>query len=160
MTASVAAWQRLSLPVITLDDLDGIRRFVRVALPVETHGGVTEAVVLALDEVCANLAMHGYAGRTPGGADIAIQSDHDAVRIVVEDAGVPFHPDSAPEPDLESDWQERRVGGLGWFFVRQIMDECTYETDAGTNRLTLVKLRGPATTAAPDSTNTQGDPRE
>ncbi|HYW30356.1 MAG TPA: ATP-binding protein [Gemmatimonas sp.] len=158
--ASANGWQRLSLPVITLEDLDRIRRFVHAAVPSHTHGEITDAVVLALDEVCANLAMHGYADRPAGGADIAIQTGPDSVRVVVEDAGMPFHPDEAPEPDLGSAWETKRVGGLGWFFVRQLMDECTYETANGRNRLTLVKKRDRSMPGVSDSTNSTGDSRE
>jgi anti-sigma regulatory factor (Ser/Thr protein kinase) len=41
------------------------------------------------------------------------------------------------------DWQERAVGGLGWFLVRQMVDDIQYESSADAegafNRLTLVK---------------------
>ena len=63
------------------------------------------------------------------------------------DRGRPFDPSYAPAPDLDSDWEDRRIGGLGWFLVRQMVDELLYDsttdTDGPLNRLTLIK-RGAA----------------
>ena len=160
MIVSNAQWQRLELTAITLQNLDEIRRFVRSALDAGGVSDLAEAVVLAVDEVCANLVMHGYAGRSAGHVGIALAVDTDAVRIVVEDEGHPFHPNEAPLPDMTTDWSKRQVGGLGWFLVRRLMDSVEYEIRPDGNRLSLMKRRGHTATRTSGTTITpQGDRR-
>ena len=59
---------------------------------------------------------------------------------VLEDDGLEFDPfRSAPEPDLDASVEERRIGGLGVYFVKSLMDEATYERVDNLNRITLVQ---------------------
>ncbi len=137
-----------TVPALTVGELAQIRDFVRRALTSLGCEGVAEPLTLAVDEVCANVAMHGFGQGTPGGARVIVRrSGTDAV-IIVEDEGSPFDPADAPLPDLTADWEDRPVGGLGWFLVRQMVDEMHYEAlpspGGGSNRLTLTK-RGVAT---------------
>lgn len=153
---SVAEGHELDIAAISLEDLARIRAFVRGALDADDAADLGDTAVLVVDEICANLVMHGFAEREPGRVIVRVRTGVDAVRITIEDAGRPFHPLSAPQPDLESDWSTRQVGGLGWFFVRQLMDECTYEAGDGLNRLTLVKRRGLPVPESGDNTTASG----
>lgn len=139
----------LTLPSITVADLAPIREFVGRALLELDCAWATDAFVLAVDEVCANLAEHGLRDGKQRPVWIHVRTDASDAIIVVEDEGPSFNPADAPLPDLESDWDLRRVGGLGWFLVRQMVDEMIYEasTTANTappprNRLTLIKRAG------------------
>jgi serine/threonine-protein kinase RsbW len=60
--------------------------------------------------------------------------------ITVEDRARPFDPALAPRADPSAPIEQRRIGGLGWHLVHQVMDEVRYEprTPQG-NRVTLVK---------------------
>jgi serine/threonine-protein kinase RsbW len=149
---SAPEWQRLEIDAISLEDLARIRAFVHDALVSESAEDVSDAAVLVVDEVCANLVMHGYSGGPPGRVRVGVCIEPDMVRLEVEDEGHPFHPDSAPQPDLTTDIETRHVGGLGWFLVRQLMDECTYDVGSGFNRLTLAKRRGLSASGASGNT--------
>ena len=46
-----------------------------------------------------------------------------------------------PEPDVTSEIDERSVGGLGIFLVRQVMETVTYQHKNHKNILTLVKVK-------------------
>jgi len=94
----------------------------------------------AVDEVCTNLVAYGYKGGKVGDIRVTVEPEATEVRVTITDWGSPFHPDQAPAPDLTSDWRERRVGGLGWHLVRQVMDEIDYTAhpESG-NVLTLIK---------------------
>ena len=60
--------------------------------------------------------------------------------VTIRDRGKPFDPSSVPPPDLEADLDKRRVGGLGIYFMRKLMDEVNYTTDADKgNELTMRK---------------------
>ena len=89
---------------------------------------------LCLDEVVANIAMHG--GSTVG--DIAVEIDHDAVAIIarVEDGGAKFDPTADTQP-LPQSLDEAKIGGLGLVLVRRLSTDMRYERIGARNRLTL-----------------------
>jgi serine/threonine-protein kinase RsbW len=59
--------------------------------------------------------------------------------MTVEDDGPQFDPLSLPPPDVTASLAERKVGGLGVFLVRNIMDNVTYARTAGRNQLRISK---------------------
>jgi anti-sigma regulatory factor (Ser/Thr protein kinase) len=150
----VGQTRELHLTPLTLDRLAEIRAFLAQALTGLGCASAVDAFVLAVDEVCANLVQHADVGTFPGPTRVTVQRLGNDAIIVIEDRGRPFDPADAPAPDLTSGWEERRVGGLGWFLVRQMVDELSYHAstlaDGPLNRLTLVK-RAVADGAAPSS---------
>lgn len=148
--ASAASARELHLTPLTLDRLAEIRSFLKDTLTALGAEGAVDAFVLAVDEVCANLVQHADVGAFPGPTRVTVQRADGDIIIVVEDRGRPFDPSDAPAPDLTSDWEDRRVGGLGWFLVKQMVDDLSYlstmHDDGPLNRLTLIK-RGVATGA-------------
>ena len=59
--------------------------------------------------------------------------------IQIMDWGIAFDPLSLPEPDIEAPIEERKIGGLGIYMMRNIMDEVLYKREGDRNILTLVK---------------------
>ena len=59
--------------------------------------------------------------------------------LVLTDTGKKFDPTLAPEADITLSADEREIGGLGIFLIRQIMNEVRYERIDGKNILTLEK---------------------
>jgi anti-sigma regulatory factor (Ser/Thr protein kinase) len=57
------------------------------------------------------------------------------------DSGSPFDPREAPEPDLDSNTTERRVGGLGLFLVRRFASALEYAQRNGENYTTFAVPR-------------------
>jgi len=123
------------------ENLQGIRDFIEEAC---RRAGVERSAAfdlkLAVDEACSNIVEHGYAGREPGPIRVTFDADGDQVVVAITDRGRAFDPKDAAAPDLDSDWQHRRIGGLGWHLIRQSVDAMDYETNQESgNRLTLVK---------------------
>jgi sigma-B regulation protein RsbU (phosphoserine phosphatase) len=56
------------------------------------------------------------------------------------DTGKPFDPTIVPDADVNLSAEERQIGGLGIFLVRQIMDSVEYRRIDGKNILTMIKL--------------------
>ncbi|MEW5871798.1 MAG: ATP-binding protein [Chloroflexota bacterium] len=131
-TLSIAA-QRQSIPEM--------HAFVEAvcrehALP----GNTCHHLMLAIEEACANIIEHGYAGMEPGSIRVKMRVEPRRVVVTVTDRGWSFDPTGCPPPDLESDCEHRPIGGLGIYFMKQLMDEVRYRSDRrGGNRLTLVK---------------------
>jgi len=98
------------------------------------------AVRLAGEEACCNIIDHAYSGVAPGPISLRLECDGAQAVLVVEDRAPFFSPADAPPPDLSADWESRRVGGLGWHLIHEMMDEVRHEALAGGgNRLVLVK---------------------
>lgn len=97
-------------------------------------------IKLAVEEACVNLIKHGYAGLAPGMIEISFQRLDQQVQITIMDFGHKFDPTTFQPPERTSEWDQRPVGGLGVFLIRQVMDEVRYASHPGSgNRLELVK---------------------
>lgn len=107
-------------------------------------GFAPEAILdsqLAVEEAITNIIVHGYK-RPDGEIEIACHRMSDAIEIRIADSAPPFDPLSLPEPDLDSTVSERRIGGLGIYLIRQVMDGFRYRYEDGKNIFTLIKKKG------------------
>ena len=95
---------------------------------------------VALDELFANICSYAY-GEDVGHATITVKElpDENAVQITLEDAGIPFDPLSRTDPDVTLGVEDRKIGGLGIFMVKRMMNKVRYEYNNGKNTLTVVK---------------------
>ena len=96
---------------------------------------------LALDEVFMNVVMHGT---TPDGSprEVSVLLRHagSAVTMVMEDDGPAFDPLTLDAPDIDAPIEDRELGGLGVFLVRELMDELSYAYTGTHNQLTMRKV--------------------
>jgi anti-sigma regulatory factor (Ser/Thr protein kinase) len=123
--------------------LDEIRDFVGA---VARDGGFGEKDVyniqLATDEAASNIIEHAYEGVSDGVLDLLCGMEKELIRITLIDYGVPFDPSAIPMPDLKADLSDRKIGGLGIFLMRKLMDEVHYEPrDDKSNVLTMIKRK-------------------
>lgn len=94
---------------------------------------------LAVDEACTNVVRHAYGGEG-GPVELKIEATGEGVRVTVRDWGQPFDPENIPEPDVTAPLDQRPLGGLGLFLMRQTMDQVEFDFDPERgNRLTMVK---------------------
>ena len=71
--------------------------------------------------------------------DIEAIVHKDSLTFIISDSGKAFDPTAAPEADITLDVEDRPIGGLGIFLVRNIMDSVHYERVDGKNILTMSK---------------------
>ena len=94
---------------------------------------------LAVDELCSNSIRHGYGGQE-GQIEVSVERIGHAIQVVVRDWGMAFDPEQVPVPDLQVPLEERSLGGLGLFLVKQVMDDVRFEFDDGNgNSVTMVR---------------------
>ena len=96
---------------------------------------------LAVEEIFVNIAEYAYAPGT-GKAALRIETDlkdHTAV-LTFTDRGIPYDPLTNQDPDVTLTAEERRIGGLGIFMTKKLMDELHYEYKDGCNILTMKKV--------------------
>ena len=97
-------------------------------------------VQLAVDEACANVVHHAYEGIEPGDMEISCSVDADRLSIGVRDWGMGFEADQVSDPDVDAPLDERTLGGLGLFLIKQVMDKVDYRrVSAGCNELVMTK---------------------
>ncbi len=87
-------------------------------------------IQLAVDEACANVVDHAYQGADLGDIEVSCRLDDQLLTIQVRDWGAGFDMDGVEDPDLEAPLEERSLGGLGLFLVRQVMDEVQFTSDS------------------------------
>lgn len=123
------------------DNLELIRMFVAVvAKKVGFQDEDINKIELAVDEACTNVIEHAYKGKQDENIDVAIQIDYQKFTIIVTDKGRRFTPADIEIPDMEEYLAELRVGGLGIYLMKTLMDEVHYQSDPdGRNRVRMVK---------------------
>ena len=123
--------------------LDEIREFVGEIARV---GGFTDKDVyniqLATDEAASNIIEHAYEKIADGILELSCGVREDLITIVLIDHGESFDPSEIPLPDLKADLSDRKIGGLGIFLMRKLMDDVHYEVKPGKgNILTMTKRK-------------------
>jgi anti-sigma regulatory factor (Ser/Thr protein kinase) len=94
---------------------------------------------LALEEIFMNVVMHGSpAGRVPR-VEVSLALRDGCLTLMIEDDGPSFDPLSLAAPDVTASLEERGVGGLGVYLVRQMMDAVSYQRLRGHNQLRMTK---------------------
>lgn len=94
---------------------------------------------LVLEEAVVNVINYAYPKEEHQHIYLSAKLHEDSIVLVLTDTGKEFDPTMAPEADITLSAEERPIGGLGIFLIRQIMNEVKYERIEGKNVLTLEK---------------------
>ena len=94
---------------------------------------------LVLEEAVVNVINYAYPKDKHESFHLSAIVNEDSIVFVLTDTGIEFDPTLAPEADITLSAEERPIGGLGIFLIRQIMNEVKYERVDGKNILTLKK---------------------
>lgn len=86
-------------------------------------------IQVAVDEACANIVDHAYAGMESGDMEVSCCLNDATFVIRVRDWGTSFDPDAIADPDRDAPLEERALGGLGLFLIRQFMEGVQYTFD-------------------------------
>lgn len=114
------------------ENLSEIRDFVSLnALNAGIPEATVEKIILAVDEACTNIIKHAYKHSPEGEIIIKVEYDEDKFTVTIIDYGSSFDPDKVPLPDLQKYYREHRVGGLGMYLMKSLMDDVTYTSVPG-----------------------------
>lgn len=132
--------KRLSVKSTT-NNLSRIRDFIKLlSAQAGFDDSSTNKIALATDEACTNIIKHAYKYSKVGKININATYSNKKLRISITDEGVHFNSSKVPEPDLKKYYNEKRVGGLGIFLMKKLMDEVKYsQTPSNRNKVTLIK---------------------
>lgn len=99
------------------------------------------AVQLAADEAASNIIEHAYEGRADASFEMSCDYLKDRLVIIFHDRGKAFDVSKVTKPDIKADLSERKIGGLGIYLMRKLMDEVQYRSTGSENILTLTKRK-------------------
>lgn len=101
--------------------------------------GLVPSINLALEEALSNVIFYAYEKGSENEISIDFGLKGGELTIVISDAGNPYDPTQKEDPDINLSADERPIGGLGIFLIKQIMNEVSYQRVGDRNQLTLVK---------------------
>ena len=125
----------------TVENIETVTEFVNAQLelmdcPIKAQMQID----IAIDELFGNIAHYAY--NTEGGsATVRVEVSEAPLAVIITfiDNGVPYDPLGKDDPDITLSAEEREIGGLGIYMVKQSMDEITYEYKDGQNILKIKK---------------------
>lgn len=94
---------------------------------------------LVLEEAVSNVILYAYPKEEQQEIVLTAKKTDKNLIFVLTDSGKEFDPTQAPDADVTLSAEERQIGGLGIFLIRQIMNKVEYQRIEGKNVLTLGK---------------------
>lgn len=126
----------------TMDNLDTVIGFLEEKL--EGMGcpmKISMKIAVSVEELYVNVVNYAY-DDSEGDFSIGIEeigSEELGVRITLTDKGKKFNPLLKEDPDTTLDAEERKIGGLGIFMAKNIMDTINYDRKDENNIIIMEK---------------------
>ncbi len=120
------------------DRLKLVRGGVRAAARMCGFNDATaQSIVLAVDEACQNIIVHGYKGRADGEIVLGVFRCRDGILVRLRDFAPPVDPTKIKPRALD----DIRPGKLGSHFIREIMDSAEFRPspDGTGNLLEMIR---------------------
>ena len=98
-------------------------------------------IVLAVDEVCANLIIHSHDCDASESLELNMNIDpkQEGVTFEIIDRGIGFNMTKYKEPSLDEIVLNKKKGGLGLMLVKRIMDHIEFKSSPQKNICKLYK---------------------
>jgi len=109
----------------------------------ERHAWSTKSlfqIKLAVEEVVVNTISYGFSEQAAPRIVLKLQQADAQVTVEVSDNGLAFDPLQKAAPDIDASLEDRAIGGLGVYLVRQLMDQVTYAREGDWNQLLMTKI--------------------
>ncbi|WP_242926756.1 ATP-binding protein [Pontibacter vulgaris] len=124
----------------TKKNLKLIRDFVTEYLQaLELSDILMNQIVLAVDEICANLIIHANHEDPTKTISLAIHEQKSQLKFEITDNGVAFQESKYKEPNIEEHIRVGKKGGVGIALVNRIMDKVEFTSNGTKNTCLLYK---------------------
>ena len=101
----------------------------------DINDGLKFKIRLCVEEVEENILC--YSGST--WVEVSVERTGTKLTIGFRDGGVEFDPLSMEDPDINAPLEMRKVGGLGIFLCKQMMDSLEYRFENRCNVFSMTK---------------------
>lgn len=118
-----------------IEELNNVQNFILASLSLNEK--LQNQIKIVIEEIFVNIASYAY--KNDGDVKLIVSTYRDQFSITFIDSGFKFNPLDNEDPDLNENAKERRIGGLGIFMVKKLMDGIHYKYENNQNILTLVK---------------------
>ena len=129
--------------IILTNDISEVSKLYEFVEEIGNEFSLTPDVVfnlnLVLEEAVVNVINYAYPKEEHQSIYLSASLRKGSIVLILTDTGKEFDPTMAPDVDITLSADEREIGGLGIFLIRQIMNEVKYERIDGKNILTLGK---------------------
>ncbi len=123
-----------------VSEISKLNAFVQSATAaLNMEKGLANRIKLAVEEAVTNIIDYAYPNGIEGSIDITIEADENRICFIITDSGAEFDPTGVSKADTTLSVDDRPIGGLGVFLVRNLMDSINYERTDGKNVLRMEK---------------------
>ncbi|WP_114748023.1 ATP-binding protein [Pleomorphovibrio marinus] len=120
--------------------LADLRLFLsKVLEPVGISEIAKNQIILAVEEVCANLIIHSHECNPKDCIHLKVMVHEQKIIFEIADSGLAFNLLEYQSPALSEVVRKKKKGGLGILLVRKIMDKIEFENREDKNICRLVK---------------------
>jgi serine/threonine-protein kinase RsbW len=114
----------------SIENLKEIRSFVSKRLEELSVNEIEiNMMILAVDEICANLIIHSNNSDTNQYLEVKIIDKDHGISFEIFDKGQSFDINNYQAPALDDLIQSKRKGGLGLMLVKRIMDKIEFKKE-------------------------------
>lgn len=100
------------------------------------------AADLALEEHLTNVLNYGFGEGEEPWILVRLHVKNNTLHVKVVDTGTAYDPVAAPAVDTSLPLEEKPIGGLGVYLMKQFMDELSYVREGTKNVLMMTKRFG------------------
>ena len=122
----------------TDENLDKVNDFIRQSVNSKCSEKTLNQVLLVVEELYINVAHYAYKPEI-GKIKIDAEVSDNLLRITLTDSGKPYNPLERQDPDITLDAKDRKIGGLGVFMSKKLVNKIAYERVDDKNILVLEK---------------------
>jgi len=107
--------------------LGDIRKFIKNVLEKHQVADLEKnTIILAVDEVCANLIIHSHNCNPSEQLELKVHVNKKNITFDIIDKGVGFNIENYKEPSLVDIVRQKKKGGIGLMLVKRIMDDIEF----------------------------------
>lgn len=115
-----------------------IQKFVKSGLALEAANHEKSfAIDLIIEELVVNIATHGIKDVKTGIIAVCTGIEDETLYIGISDNGPAFNPLEEKDPDIFVPLEDRQIGGLGIYLVKQFVKDIQYERKDQKNLIRL-----------------------
>ncbi|MBT7261234.1 MAG: ATP-binding protein [Desulfobacula sp.] len=93
---------------------------------------------LIIEEIITNIVNYGFKVKSNGVIDIGVDFLNHDMLIEINDNGIAFNPLEKKDPDVDARIDDRSIGGLGIFLVKQLAKKVDYSRENDKNNLSII----------------------